>query len=771
MRVRDLPTWGYKEFQAMNLIRVPGHELELSRDVFPFPSQASFSRDGTSLAYYWRVLLKRWTIVVSVLVVVLVSTAIVSLHAPKMYEATGRIAIYPENPGALGLKNLDTANTSDDSWDYSVALDTQVGILRSNDLALQVIRSLGIYPSANPASGQLVPAANAPLPLNTTQEAAALARFQSALKVSVVPRTRLVELKFVDRDPRHAARVVNTLSSAYIEQNFKTRFESTTQTSEWLTQQLSDLQLKVETSQQRLVEYQKAHGILGLDEKHNIITAKLDELNKELTVAEGERIQREADYRVSLSSDPESVAKLQSNSILQPLRSKEAGLNGQLAQMTTRYGPSYPKVVEVNGELAQTERDIATEIQRISSRLKGEYLAAAQRENLLRRALEQQKLAANTLNQGAIEYNELKRDVDSNRQLYENLMQKLKEAGVAAGLRSSNVRIVDAARVPQVPSSPKIPRNMALAFMLGSFAGLAMAFSVEYFDQTLSTPEDAETVSGFPCLGVIPSATQAGPQQRLRTTRYLPAVAAANGNGKMELVSHLRPKSEAAEAYRALRTSVLLSRTTSSPTVFMVSSALPQEGKTTTSINLATVLAQKSGRVLLIDADLRRPGVHRAFGIRQAPGLSELLTGSILSLSQAVVSQLPVPHLSVLPAGSSPPNPAELLSTKEMWELLAQCRTEFDYVVVDTPPMLSVTDAVVLSRSVDSVMLVIRSGQTPREALRRTCEMLTRMNINLAGLVVNDLNARTLDMKYYYGYKYYGYKYHGRYYDDSAPRK
>ena len=302
-----------------------------------------------------------------------------------------------------------------------------------------------------------------------------LAGFKGGLRVTLIPNTRIIEIHYRSADKNLAANVVNTLINTYIEQNFKTRFESTMQASDWLSKQLVDLEMKVQTSQEKLVQYQKQHEILGIDEKQNITTSKLDELNKELTAAESDRMEKESVYRLVQSGDPDTAAAAAtsagsgnaSSGLMEKMREQQADLKIQVAQLSTQFGNSYPKVVQLNTQLKEVDAQLQTEMTKVVSRVRSGYLAALQHETMLRQALDNQKQEANKLNESAIEYSLLKRDVESYRTLYEGLMEKLKEAGVTAGLRSNNIRSVDKARVPTYPSEPNVPRNLTFALALG----------------------------------------------------------------------------------------------------------------------------------------------------------------------------------------------------------------------------------------------------------------------------------------------------------------
>lgn len=720
---------------------------------------------------YLRVLLKRIWVVLGTLAVVFGATLIASLRSTPIYDAVGSIAINKPDPMLTSLRD---GNTPIDYYDPT-DLDTEVRILRSDLLALQVIKELNL--DKLPEFGGHGESTSSSLELTTdtlqpdsARANALLGAFKGNLRVLLEPNTRIIDVHYRSPNKELAARIVNTLANTYIEQNFKTRFESTMQASDWLSRQLVDLQMKVETSQEKLVQYQKEHQILGIDDKQNITTEKLDELNKQLTDAESQRMEKEALYRLAESGDSESAASVAgaaaapgkssvaSSGLLDRLEGEKADLKVQIAQMGTQFGLAYPKIAQLNNQLKEIDVQIQVEMKKVAERLRGDYMAALQRETMLRQALEEQKQQENKLNESAIEYSLLKRDFETNRTLYEGLLQKLKEAGVTAGLRSNNIREVDIARTPAGPAEPNIPRNLGFAFVLGLTSGIGLAFLLEGIDNTVRTPEQAQLISGLPSLGMIPlapkSATDNNAKQGLMVAASKEAV---------ELITQSRPQSQMAESYRALRTSLLLTSLGAPPKTILITSALPREGKTTTSINTAIVLAQKGTRVLLIDADLRRPSIHKALGLGHRTGLSNVLTGGA-TLQQATVRSSLLPTLYVLPAGTPPPNPAELMASGQMVDVLAELRDQYDHIVVDTPPTLSVTDAVVLSTKADAVVLVIRSSQTTKPALRRARDILAQVNARVAGVLLNAVNLDSPD--YYYYYEYQG-KYGQRYYDED----
>jgi polysaccharide biosynthesis transport protein len=730
------------------------------QSVYPY-----FAEQESPLLHYWRILKKRRWTVLATLGIIFALSVIATLNTTRLYQATSKVAIFPENPNALGFKD---AQNSPPDYDYELTLETQAAILRSDALAMKVIEAMHL--DQNPTfAGATSPQAEDSIRVSSmqpdpTRAAGLLGAFRGGLSVQLVPNSRLIQISYTHPDPRLATEIANALVRTFVEENFRTKYESVTQTSVWLSTELADLQMKVQTSEEKLVRYQKDHSILGVDEKQNIVTAKLDELNRELTTAQTDRIQKESNYTLAKAGDPAAFVKTSregASSMLEKLREKEAELSTQYAQATTQFGPGYPKVAELNNQLKQLRTEIATEQTRMQNDIHNEYLAALQRETLLTTAFEQQKREANQLNESAIEYSVLKRDAESNRQLYQDLLQRLKEAGVSAGLRSSNIRVVDVARTPTYPIKPDVRKNILLGFLFGLACGIGLAFVLESLDTSIRNMEEVSAISTLPALGTIPLQISKNGHSRKRLKTVSLEIEKSESPA---LVTYVRPKSESAEAYRALRTSILLSSFGAPPKVILVTSALPQEGKTTISANSALVLAQRGSRVLLIDADLRRPGIDKLFGFRSRGGLSSVISG-VDKIEDVIVPFARVPNLWIMPAGPIPPQPAELLGSSVMKDHITRWRNEFDHIIIDTPPCLSVTDAVLLSPEADRVILVARSGKTTKAALRRACDLLLQVNARIMGIVLNALDLRSGDAYYYtYGNLY------ARYYSEASPQ-
>jgi len=717
--------------------------------------------DQISILQFWRVLQKRRWLVLYTLAAIVLAVTVVSLLMPKRYEASGRIMLDLEGPSDLGLEQVVMPM----GIDLNTKLETQIRIVQSDTIANSVMKQLALQRNSAFAGKLTDHSARDYDDLSLETRANLNKTFHKALNVQLIPKTQIVEVHFRSKDPKLAAEVTNTVANTYIEHNFQTKYKATLQTSDWLTKQLDDLKKHAESSQETLTTYQKKTGILGTDETHNIILDKLEELNKELSAAEGDRIVKEAKYRIAMTQNPELIANIAPESVLGSLYKERAEIQSQYAQLIAKYGPSYPRVVQLQSELNELDPTIKQEIVKVGEAVRAEYQAAAKSEEMLQASFDKQKGEAYKLNEDAIQYAILRRDVESSRDLYEGLLKKLKEAGVMAGLKSSNINIVDQASVPVEPIEPNIPLNIALALMGGLLGGVALAFIVENVDNSIRTPQDIETYCGLPSLGVIPSVILNGKNgQKLIARTGASAEASAKERQLILPVTMEQRNSGIAEAFRALRTSLLLSSPGAPPQVILVTSAMMQEGKSFTALNLAVVLAQTGQKVLLVDSDMRRPTVHKYLGLPMNNGLSACLAGT--EEPDAVTVKVDeIPGLHVVPAGHMPPYPSEMLASEAMPRLLQHWREEFRYIIVDTPPVLAVTDAVVCARIADVVVLIARSEKTGRQSLVRTRDILRKVRANIAGVVVNDLSFNSVEYRQYYGH--YGSEY-SYYYHDNA---
>ena len=487
-----------------------------------------------------------------------------------------------------------------------------------------------------------------------------------------------------------------------------------------------------------------------------------------MTTAQADRISKEAVYQLAQSGDYDSIAAVRESAVIQDILKEQTALSAQYTEALAQYGPKYPKVTRLEAQIKELDQLIAREKTNIANQVEADYRGARQREILLKEALDQQKAETNKTAEKLVQYNILKREADTNKQLYDGMLQKLKEAGISAGLRSSNIRVVDPALIPSGPARPNKTRNFLLSVVVGLLGGIGLALLREYLDNTVKTPDDVERLARLPSLAVVPALSSSSGKRRGRFSKLLRTPVVTAKEGRAELVSHHMPQSQMSEAFRALRTSLLLSQADHPPQVILLTSPLPREGKTTAAVNLAVTLAQLGDKTILVDADLRKPGINRALSLVDGKhaGLSSYLAG-VSSLDLIVVPHPAITNLAAIPTGPIPPNPADLLSSRRLTELIADLRSRYKFVVIDSPPIMGATDAVILSVLVDGVLMVVRSGDTPKEAFTRTRDLLAGVKCHMLGVVLNAVDASSPD--YYYSYRYYPYSY-GGYSRDEDPR-
>src|SRR5215471_8823972 len=701
---------------------------------------------------YLLILRKHQWLIFSFLLAVVTIVSIATFRMQPVYVTTARVEIDRENSNILPFQGADSYDYIMDSDNY---IETESKILTSETLALQTIRNTGLASNPEFSSGSSPSDAIASGNLANHRRPPELAAFLGSLGVRRVPNSRLLDVTFESTDPQLAARIVNAHIENFREENFRSRYQAIAQASSWLADQLDELKVKVQKSEDARLEYERKNQIWELDDKQNVTTQRLADLNKQVTDAQTERMKKQALYEFAKSADSESVPELRTDTVLQDLYKKKTDLSGQYADALALTGPNFPKVQRIQGQIKETEVLIDNEKKAIIAQMGNDYNAARQHEMLLSQALEQQKAEANQMAARLVEYNILKREAEANKTLYDGMLTKLKEANIAGALKSSNITVVDPAMVPTTPSRPAKARNIALAFIVGLVGGIGLALLREYLDNTIKTPDDIETLARLPSLAVVPAfADTNGNGKR----RLLGGVSANGHEKRIELVAQPLPKSQMSEAFRALRTALLLSQADHPPQVVLVTSALPREGKTTAAANLAVTLAQLGDKTLLIDCDLRKPGVGRLLNMTNGKyaGLSSYLAG-VSSLDLVTVPHPAIPNFMVIPTGPLPPNPADLLSSHKLSDAIAELRTKFKFIVIDSPPIMAATDAVILSVQADGVLLVVRSGETPKVAFTRTRDLLTSVKCRMLGVVLNAVDSSAPD--YYYSYRYYPYSY------------
>jgi len=686
------------------------------------------------LAVYLQTLWNRKWMILCVTALGTAAMALFSALQQPVYEGVAQIGIYKDSPGALNVKQEMPAGTTEES-DYTVALDTQAKIIEGDGIASEVIANLGL--EHNPHF--IKKAATAVNSQNGTNYKVALLKFHNSLRVIKVPHTRLLELRFSSTDPKLAADVANALADAYIDHTFDVQRETTIQATKRLSQELATLEEATKQSEAKLVAYQQTHRMVG---STDLVAARLAELNKNLTEVETQKTQKEAEYRLIMAAkQPDIVQTVQPNGLLEQLRNRESQLSTEYAKLSASLGPAHPQLIGVKNQLDDVRASIQNELRRMVRRAENDYGSLNQREAWLRNALAAEEHNSAQQNQDAIEYNNLKRDADSNRQVFTDLQLRLKEAQLAAGLRADNIRIEAPATIPQRPSKPDIPVNLGLGFFASLAIGIGLVLVLEDLDTSIRSAEEAQSISGAMALGVIPNASKLNRTAVNSSGLIAPAASQCAG-----LVPH------DAEPYRALRSLLLLSY--ASPRVLLVTSSLPGEGKTTTAINMATTFAQSGRRVLLIDADMRKAAMDKNFPYQE--GLSEVLRGELDAAQVIVRSPNTAEKLFVLTAGTPVSDTTDLLGGSRLQQLLQVVKAQFDHVIIDTPPVLGVTDTLLMTSCSDAVLLVVRQSITPRQALARTRELLARANAINVSVVLNGVTGMNLP-----GYGYgSSYRYH-----------
>jgi polysaccharide biosynthesis transport protein len=704
---------------------------------------------------YLLILRKHQWLILSFLVAVVTIVTIATFRMQAVYVATARIEIDRANGNLLPFQGMESYDYMMDLENY---IETESKILTSETLALQTIRSSGLGARPEYASPSGPSEALATGSLENQKRPPELGAFLGSLGVKRVPNSRLMDVTFESTDPRFAALIVNEHIKNFQDQNIKSRYDETTRATTWLHDELDELKIKVQESEDKRIAYERKNQIWTLDDKQNITTQRLSDINKALTDAQDERMKKESLYQFAKAGDIGDVPQLRENPILQSLIQKRQTTSEEYIDAVGQYGPNFPKVQRLQAQLKDIDQLIQKEHVNTLNRIENDYREAKQREALLTQALDQQKVDANEMAERMVEYNILKREAEANKALYDGLMTKLKEVGISAALQSSNIRVVDPAMIPAYPSRPAKARNIALAFLVGLVGGIGLALMREYLDNTVKTPDDIETLARLPSLAVVPQFSGSNANGYGSRKRLLQGISTNGHEKRIELVAQHLPKSQMSEAFRALRTSLLLSQPGRPPQVILVTSALPREGKTTAAANLAVTLAQLGDSTVLVDADLRKPGVGRLLNLGTAKyaGFSSYLAG-VSSLDLVIVPHPEIPNLAAIPTGPLPPNPADLLSSHKLAEAIAELRTKFKFVVIDSPPVMAATDAVILSVQTDGVLLVVRSGETPKEAFTRTRDLLVSVKCHILGVVLNAVDSSAPD--YYYSYRYYPYSY------------
>jgi succinoglycan biosynthesis transport protein ExoP len=743
-------------------------------------------RKEIDLLEYWRVVIKRKWVLVTFAAVLVVFVAVLSFTATPLYRATATILI--DEPSASLVNIQDVLNYGGYyQTDYlGTYFNTQLKLLTSRSLAERVAKklNLGARPEfrtarmshANPiqtVKGILSlrwlfppkkPAGAAGSP--GSSPASYAFAVMDGLGVSPVPETRIVQVNYTSSHPVLAADIVNTLVEEFVSYSVETRYEATKQTSEFLGETVAQLREDLKRKEEDLQKYGEEKKLLFLNDKESSVVNKFSDVNSAFTEAQIDRFKKEALYRelrdLNINALPESV----NNPVIQSLKASYSQAKSDHEEKSKFFRPDYPEMVKLRARLDSTKNALEEEIKKAVGAAEADYRAALNKEKSLQGLLDSQRTDVVRMNNNAILYRSLQIEVDNMRNLLSTLVSKQNEIQVSSqlgGLRTSNIKIVDRALVPGSPFTPNTQRNLMMALFLGLFGGLGLIFLVEYLDNTVKGPEDVEKLTGLPSLGIIPYLTVDGLKKKSSPYGHYKysygAEAETRGETlpevcEIELINYLFPKFSIAEDYRTVRTSILFSHADSSPKTVCFTSSMPQEGKTATVSNMAISFAQLEGKVLLIDGDLRKPRLHKLFQTRNMVGLSGFLTGN-LAFDEAIL-KTSIENIWIIPSGPHPPNPAELLNSKRMRDLLAKVKDRFDTVLIDTPPVLAVIDPVIVSSLADCTVFVVQAGKTTRRALTKAVDEIRKAKAEIIGVVFNEvkLGRQGMNGPYYHYYQY-----------------
>lgn len=742
-------------------------------------AQEYTAADTLTLPDLWIIVRRRRAVIATVLLAVLAVAVTYCVFSTRKYQAVGEVNIHREAADALNLSALMGNGPTDgtDLMDASRVLQTQVNILESQTLALEVVKQLHIEdsedfkPRFDPVGKVLeaISPRGVPDPAHGTFDEMPARRdhiykvFEKNTKVTLVPGTRLIQISYTSTDPRLAAAVVNQLIEALVDYNFQTGYKATSQASDWLSKQLSDLRSHSDELQTQLADKQTAAGVFSFGEEgiqgkslaYSPVLDQLQQATASLNQAETNRVMRGAMYEAARTGDPEMIVGLNnalvangapsavgnSLSLLQALRGQEATQQAQISQAAAKFGAAYPKLDEMRANSNSLQQSITEEQARLMSQTKTDYEVAQQVEARTRAIFEQQKQGAQALNSKAIEYEMLHQEADDSRNLYEKLYNRLKEADVLENMRPSNITVLEPGRIPSKPAKPNVPLYLAVALAAGLLLSLMMGFLIDVMDSKVRD-------IGFPAGHWGDGLLAELPFERRTAPRGSNRIFARSSR----IFTLADPRSPFSEALRSLRTAILLS-SGAPPKVILVTSSVSSEGKSTLATNLSALLVQQGKRVLLVDADLRRPSLHAVFDMSRRPGLGDLLTSdqfeqAALTLIQDIQD---VPGLKILTAGDIMDNPSELLGSEKMRKLISIWRDSFDFIVLDGQPLLPVTDSVVLTPVADQILLLARQGVTERSKFQRSLQMVrARSPRTPVGIVLNAIKTPTEPYLYNY---------------------
>jgi capsular exopolysaccharide synthesis family protein len=796
--------------ERVELEKAPRDDESLARPGYPrplaYPEAMPYGygtpygegdEDSINLREVWRIIRKRRWLIVCVTIIITTLVTIEAYRSKSTYKASAFIEIGKETPTVRSAASGMVIQADDDLYYPQLSINTNLFRLTSEPLLEDVVADLKLdqnprfaQPSRRtlweaiqavinratfrkpepepptPIVGELISGPDSRLP-RSQEEHERLAPFVSmlagGLQAEQVKDTRTLKVTFTHTDPVICAAVANGVAQDFIDQTFENKTARFTRASNWLDSTTRELKAKVERAEQALTDYTKQHNIFATEGKETLTTDKLSRLHDQAMRAETERTLKQSVYEVIKAGRLHELPVAFSDPKITALETKLDDLKSTLVKLEAKFGPDQPDVQRTKLEIRTTQSQLDASRQSLEARLKAEYELAVRDEQSLKTALEKAKGEAVVQNQAAIQFNILKQEVDTAKAMYTDFLQKTSQAKVEVAQQSNNMRLIQPARVPGSPVGPARFRTIMIGLFLSLLGGIGLAYFLEYLDNTIKTVEDVGRYAQLPALGVIPAMGAGTVSRRLNGARRRrktmgPVAPAREPHGFLHSSHNLAVldnRSSAAEAYRVVRTSMLLSAPGAPPKTILVTSGQAGEGKTTTVVNTAISLAQLGSSVLIIDCDLRRPATHKIFGIDSTHGLSTYLSQNIDV--EGLIHKLQIPNLSLLPCGPVPPNPAELISSLRMKDLLKSLAERYDHILIDSPPLINVTDPVILSSMVDGVIMVVHGGKSPRTIVQRARQELLGVGAKIFGVVLNnvDMNREGYDAYYYYYNRYY----------------
>jgi capsular exopolysaccharide synthesis family protein len=731
-------------------VAVPRRELALADAPAAMELEQAFNLRELARIFFKR----KWTILIIFGVFAIFSVVRTYLAQP-VYRASTTLQIEKVIPRVLDYKEVSPLEIPDYDSDFYA---TNYELLKSRTLAERAVEDLGLRKTLPSGSGERAAAKEAqpqsfgtavatfftrlregPPPVDVDQatrdDYALVGAFQGSVTVEPVRRSRLVRVHFDSTDPFFAAKAANTLAQAFININLERRFEASAYAKTFLEEKLAQTKEKLEQSERDLVSYSRQMEVMGADDKQNIYNQNLQDFNAAVAKAEQDRIKAEVLWRQA-QDNPDSLTVVQDNRTIQALKDRKTKLEAEYQENLKIYKPAFPKMQSLQGEIAEVDKQLKAEFDEVRRTASSAYKSARSQEELLKGRLQGAKQQLLDLQARSIRYGILKREVDTNRTLYDGLLQRLKEVGVAGGVGINNISVVDKAQVPTFPFKPDLGKGVTTGMAIGLIVGLLVAWVLEHLDDSIRFADDVERETGAAVLGVVPKLKLAEPDRN-----------------RAGIHAHLDPSSAFSEAYRSVRTALQFSTTNGAPRRLVVTSSTKNEGKSTTALALGINFAQMGKPVLLIDADLRNPVLHKLLHVDNAKGLSNYLSGNVGLME--VVQSTSIPNLFVMATGPLPPHPVELLSGMKLLTMLGLAEDHFSHVVVDGPPVLGIADSIVLSNQVDNVVFVIESGRTRKGHAKNALKRLQQAGVHPLGVILTKIDAYH-DL---YGYNAYYYQY------------